>query len=91
MDKIRKLAFDFGASNGRAILGTFDGNRIVTEEIHRFPNDPVIIRDRFYWDIVRLFHEIKQQAERLLWIRRICTNMPRRIPACGRKQSERLA
>ena len=26
------LAFDFGASSGRAIIGTFDGNRIYIEE-----------------------------------------------------------
>ena len=32
------LAFDFGASSGRAIIGTIDGNRIYIEEIHRFSN-----------------------------------------------------
>ena len=56
----RILAFDFGASSGRAILGTFDGERIALEEIHRFPNDPVLVGGTFYWDVLRLFHEIKQ-------------------------------
>ena len=54
------LAFDFGASSGRAIIGTFDGNRIYIEEIHRFSNDPVIVGGTMYWDILRLFFEIKQ-------------------------------
>jgi len=54
------LAFDFGASSGRAILGIFDGNKLITEELHRFSNDPVNVRGNFYWDILRLFHEIKQ-------------------------------
>ena len=56
----RVLAFDFGASSGRAILGTFDGERIRMEEIHRFSNDPVNVRGVFHWDVLRLFHEIKQ-------------------------------
>ncbi|MBQ6067755.1 MAG: rhamnulokinase [Clostridia bacterium] len=56
----RILAFDFGASSGRAILGTFDGQTIALEEIHRFSNDPVLLGGTFYWDVLRLFHEIKQ-------------------------------
>ena len=54
------LAIDFGASSGRAIVGTFDGERITLEEIHRFSNDPVILGGTMYWDVLRLFHEIKQ-------------------------------
>ena len=54
------LAFDFGASGGRAMLGIYDGNSIQLKEIHRFSNDPVIVNGTMYWDILRLFHEIKQ-------------------------------
>ena len=54
------LAIDFGASSGRAIVGTFDGEKITLEEIHRFSNDPVILGKTMYWDVLRLFHEIKQ-------------------------------
>lgn len=54
------LAFDFGASSGRAVLGSFDGEKITLDEIHRFGNDPVIVRDTMYWDVLRLFYEIKQ-------------------------------
>jgi rhamnulokinase len=57
---MKMLAFDFGASSGRAILGIFDGNRLVIEEIHRFTNEPVEVNGSLYWDILRLFYEIKQ-------------------------------
>lgn len=60
MESKRILAFDFGASSGRAILATYDGTRIQMEEIHRFSNDPVTVNGVFYWDILRLYHEIKQ-------------------------------
>ena len=54
------LAIDFGASSGRAVIGSFDGTVIKLTEIHRFSNDPVILGKTMYWDFLRLFHEIKQ-------------------------------
>lgn len=56
----RVLAFDFGASSGRAILGKFDGKKIELEEVHRFTNDPVTVNGTVFWDVLRLFHEVKQ-------------------------------
>ena len=53
------LAFDFGASSGRAMLGSLEGGKVSVQEIHRFSNDPEIINGMYYWDIIRLFHEIK--------------------------------
>ncbi|MBE6727284.1 MAG: rhamnulokinase [Ruminococcaceae bacterium] len=55
----RILSFDFGASSGRAMLATLQNGKIQMEEIHRFSNDTVIVRGTMYWDILRLFFEIK--------------------------------
>ena len=54
------LAYDFGASSGRAILARVEDGRIVMEEVHRFSNDPVMIGKTMYWDTLRQFFEIKQ-------------------------------
>lgn len=54
------LAYDLGASSGRALLGRLTDGRIETEELHRFPNDPVQVGGRLHWDILRLLHEMKQ-------------------------------
>ncbi len=56
----RVLAFDFGASSGRAIIGIFDGETIRLEEVHRFENTPVQMCGTLYWDLPRLFHDVKQ-------------------------------
>jgi len=52
------LAFDLGASGGRAMLGQFDGRRIRLTEVHRFPNGPIQLPDGLHWDILRLWTEI---------------------------------
>lgn len=56
----RVLTFDFGASSGRAMIATLDGGKIGLKEIHRFSNDAVTVGDTLYWDVLRLFFEIKQ-------------------------------
>lgn len=57
---LKLLAFDYGASSGRAMLGKFDGRKIQLDEVHRFSNDPVMVNGSFYWDILRLYQELKQ-------------------------------
>ncbi len=59
-DKKQVLAFDFGASSGRAILGTLEDGKIHMEEVYRFSNDPVIVGSTMYWDTLRQYFEIKQ-------------------------------
>ena len=54
------LAFDLGASNGRAILGQFDGEKITMTELHRFENNYVEMNGVFYWDLPYLYNQLKQ-------------------------------
>lgn len=56
---IINLAFDFGASSGRLMMSRFDGRTIKLEEVYRFSNEPVWFNGRYYWDFLRLFHEMK--------------------------------
>lgn len=63
--KKRVLAIDFGASGGRAMLAELDGESIALQEIHRFPNEPVYVGKTFYWDVLRLFHEIKRSLQKV--------------------------
>lgn len=53
------LAFDFGASSGRALLGRYHDGILDLKEIHRFPNHPVEENGVLYWDIEYLFNQIK--------------------------------
>ena len=57
---LHMLAFDLGASNGRGILGSFDGEKITMQELHRFENDYIDLSGVLYWDSLNLFHQTKQ-------------------------------
>jgi len=57
---VSALAFDLGASSGRAVVGQLDGDQLTIIDTHRFPNEPVFLHQRMHWDILRLLHEIKQ-------------------------------
>ena len=52
------LAFDLGASNGRAILGQFDGETITMRELHRFENNYIEMNGVFYWDLPYLYNQL---------------------------------
>ena len=53
-------AVDLGASSGRVLVGRFDGSSMQMEEVHRFPNGPVNVGGRMYWDVLGLWSEVQQ-------------------------------
>lgn len=53
------LAFDLGASSGRAILGTLSGEKLTLTEVHRFNNQMLLLHGHYYWNIFTLFSELK--------------------------------
>lgn len=59
MDKQYFLAFDLGASSGRAILGTLTDGKLELTEIHRFVNQMQWINGHYFWNIFSLFNELK--------------------------------
>ena len=46
----RVLAFDFGASTGRAILAEYENGRLSYNEVHRFDNSLVEKDGLLCWD-----------------------------------------
>lgn len=58
------LAFDFGASSGRAIKAVFDGEKIEMTEIHRFENIPLEIDGHVCHDVPMIMSEIKTAIEK---------------------------
>jgi rhamnulokinase len=57
---VSALAFDLGASSGRAVVGHLDDGHLAIETIYNFPNEPVWVHRHLHWDILQLLHRIKQ-------------------------------
>lgn len=64
MADFKMLGIDLGASSGRGIIGSFNGDKLTLTENHRFPNEPVMHNGRFSWDILRIFYEIKNSIRK---------------------------
>ena len=51
---------DYGASNGRVYIGTYYGNKFEIQTLHRFENSQVLLNGSYFWDILKLFSELKK-------------------------------
>lgn len=57
------LAFDLGASSGRAVLGSLDETHLEIEEVHRF-DAPLRERgEHLYWDLEELERQVRRGLE----------------------------
>jgi len=62
----RFLAFDCGATSGRAVLATFgeDGS-FGLEEVYRFPSGIIELGGKYYWDILSIYDHFRQCLDEL--------------------------
>jgi len=60
------LAFDLGASSGRAIVGIPDGEAWRLHEVHRFPTHLIEDGERLFWDLDRIEAELEFGLEEAL-------------------------
>jgi rhamnulokinase len=59
------LAFDFGAESGRAVSAHLQSGILTTEEVHRFPNEPIECGGSLRWDVARLWLEVRKALARV--------------------------
>ena len=72
MSKNTFLAFDLGASGGRAIAGILKNGKLELKEVHRFKNQMTLIHGSYYWNIFSLFDELKKGLKKCIDNFQIC-------------------
>ena len=63
MTGVTVAAVDLGASGGRVMAGQVSDSGITLHEVHRFPNEPVAAGGTLYWDILRLYADVRHGLE----------------------------
>ena len=58
------LAFDIGASNGRAMKAVYENGRLSYREVHRFENSPRETGGHFCWDFDALLAQVRTGLEK---------------------------
>src|SRR5687767_536344 len=61
-------AVDVGASSGRVMAGTVDGDRITLDQVHRFANSAREWDGHLRWDLTEIDREIQTGLRHLPWI-----------------------
>lgn len=59
------LAVDLGATSGRTVLATFDGEKLNLLEWTRFKNPMIPMSGHLYWDLPALYNEILQALRKV--------------------------
>lgn len=52
------LAVDLGATSGRTVLSSWDGQRVVMREFTRFKNPQIPIMGHLFWNLPHLYNEV---------------------------------
>lgn len=60
MANLKMLAIDLGATSGRGIVGSYDGQRLTLSENHRFDDSSSYLAGTLQWNVVEIFENIKQ-------------------------------
>ena len=54
------LAFDCGATSGRAVLATFSDGAFTMKEVYRFPSGIIELNGKYFWDILAIYDHFRK-------------------------------
>ena len=63
MKEYNFLAFDIGATSGRAVLGVMSGVKFEIRELYRFPNQIMELHGKYYWNIFHIYESLKEALQ----------------------------
>ena len=59
-EKHNFLAFDCGATSGRAVLATFGDGSFEMKEVYRFPSGIIEVGGKYFWDVLAIYEHFRK-------------------------------
>ena len=76
-DKTYHLAVDLGATSGRTILASFDGEKVDMQEIARFHYPMVPIGDHLFWNLPLIYEHILDSMKKCAEVLDVMLEQPK--------------
>ena len=81
--KTYHLAIDLGATSGRTILASFDGEKVEMQELTRFKYPMLPINGHLYWNLPYIYWEVLQGMKKCAEVIRVLTSGKVQLSSVG--------
>ena len=83
MEKTYHLAIDLGATSGRTILASFDGDNVFMQELTRFKYPMLPINGHLYWNLPYIYFEILEGMKKAVEALGFLGSKPQQLTSIG--------
>ena len=83
MEKTYHLAIDLGATSGRTILASFDGDNVFMQELTRFKYPMLPINGHLYWNLPYIYFEILEGMKKAVEALGFLGSKPQHLTSIG--------
>lgn len=83
MEKTYHFAVDLGATSGRTILASFDGERVYMQELTRFKYPMLPINGHLYWNLPLIYQEVLEGLKKSKEALSFLSSKPLKISSIG--------
>lgn len=83
MEKTYHFAVDLGATSGRTILASFDGQRVYMQELTRFKYPMLPVNGHLYWNLPLIYQEILEGLKKSKEALSFLSSKPLKLTSIG--------
>lgn len=83
MEKTYHFAVDLGATSGRTILASFDGEKVYMQELTRFKYPMLPLNNHLYWNLPLIYQEVLDGLKKCSEVLKFLGSKPLKLSSIG--------